>query len=97
MRIRRVDPLSLVKILVFIYAAIGFVVGAFLALLAVAGTPLGPTTAESPAGNLLFGLGAIVLLPIVYGVMGAIGGLIAAVAYNIAAGLMGGLSLEVEP
>jgi len=89
MRIRRVAPLSMVKILAFICA----VIGAILALLALAGAVIGPTAAEAPGVNVLFGAGAIVVAPILYGVLGAIGALIASVAYNVAADLMGGLEL----
>ena len=39
----------------------------------------------------LFGVGAVIFLPIFYGVLGAIGGALAALIYNIIAGMVGGL------
>jgi hypothetical protein len=44
-----------------------------------------------------FGLGAIfiVLLPILYGVMGFIGGIIAALIYNLVAKWIGGIEVDV--
>ena len=44
----------------------------------------------------MFGMGAIVIMPIFYGCMGFIGGAIAAVIYNSLAGMMGGLELRLE-
>jgi hypothetical protein len=43
-----------------------------------------------------FGVGAIVILPIVYGVMGAIFAAIGAFIYNIVAGWVGGIEIEVQ-
>jgi hypothetical protein len=45
----------------------------------------------------VFGVGAVFLLPIVYGIMGFLGGVITAVIYNLAAGAVGGLEVELEP
>ena len=44
----------------------------------------------------LFGVGAVIFLPIIYGVLGAIGGALTAVFYNIIAGMVGGLQIETE-
>ena len=44
----------------------------------------------------VFGVGAIVILPIVYGILGAIFGALTAAFYNLVAGMAGGLSLDVE-
>lgn len=48
-----------------------------------------PTTAA-----LGMGVGAIIFLPIAYGVFGFIGGVIYAFIYNILAGMTGGLQME---
>ena len=47
-------------------------------------------------GGVLFGVGAIVLLPIFYGLIGLVGGAIAAALYNLTARLIGGLELDLE-
>ena len=44
----------------------------------------------------IFGIGAIVIAPVFYGVMGLIGGAVAAAVYNLVAGVAGGLDLEVQ-
>lgn len=47
-------------------------------------------------GGLFFGVGAVIFLPLFYGVLGFVAGLISAFAYNVIAGAFGGLELEIE-
>jgi hypothetical protein len=93
--VRKIDIVSSMKI----QGAICFTFGLLFALLegcllAVAGA-LGPSRAFS---GILFGTGIlfIVVMPVIYGVVGAIGGLIFAVVYNVWAAMIGGLELELE-
>ncbi|AKB25597.1 hypothetical protein MSMTP_2128 [Methanosarcina sp. MTP4] len=51
---------------------------------------------EGALAGLLLGTGAIITLPIFYGILGFIGGIITAFIYNVAAGFIGGLEIEVE-
>jgi len=44
----------------------------------------------------IFGAGAIIILPILYGCFGALGGALTAVMYNVVAGMVGGLLVETE-
>jgi hypothetical protein len=46
--------------------------------------------------GVLFGVGAIVLLPILYGCMGFVVSLVGAWLYNLAAGAVGGIELTVQ-
>lgn len=47
-------------------------------------------------GGVVMGLGIMIGLPIFYGAMGFVGGIIGALIYNILAGLVGGVEIEVE-
>jgi hypothetical protein len=69
-----------------------------VALIALAGAGLSAGSDSPLPGWLggLFGVGAVVFLPICYGVFGAIGGAVTAVMYNFIAGMVGGLSVETE-
>lgn len=70
----------------------GLIAGAFFSLLSsigiLAGQGRGPEA-------MLFGAAAIVVLPLVYGFVGFIGGALAAVIYNLAAMVVGGIELSV--
>jgi hypothetical protein len=99
MVIRRVGVLSAAKIAGVLYATLGLVIGAIIALLALAGFALQSASGEESVPAIfgaLFGVGAVIFFPILYGILGFIFiGLIAAL-YNLAAGLIGGLVIEVQ-
>lgn len=97
MVIRRVDPLSVGKIAGLLYAIMGLVFGAVFSLIALAGATFAASAGEeAPFVGLIFGAGAVIVLPVVYGVMGFIMTAIMAVIYNVLAGMVGGVRLEVE-
>jgi hypothetical protein len=48
-----------------------------------------------PAIALFFGVGAIVVLPILYGVAGFVGGILGAAIYNVIASIVGGIEFEI--
>jgi len=101
MIIRRVGVLSIAKISAIIAAVVGLLLGILIFLGSLAG---GGAAAESMAGTnepgmaWLSGLGifAIIVLPILYGIVGFIGGAIQGFVYNIAAKFVGGISIETE-
>lgn len=97
MIIRRVGVLSAAKISAALYAAIGLIAGLFISLLSLIGAAaaLGGQHGGGAMGA-LFGVGSIVLLPLFYGVLGFIGGAISAFIYNLVAGVVGGIEIEVE-
>jgi hypothetical protein len=99
MVIKRVSPLSIAKISFVLYAVIGFIVGGIFALFGAAMGSLASLGGEQrmsmfPAA--FFGVGAVIILPIVYGVMAAIFSAIGAFIYNIVAGWVGGIEIEVQ-
>jgi hypothetical protein len=97
MIIRRIGVLSCAKIVGAIYAALGLIVGAVFALMAVLGPTLAAEAFDSMMGGaalgFLFGIGGLIIMPVLYGVMGFIGGAISALVYNVVAGSIGGLEL----
>jgi hypothetical protein len=94
--------LSLGKILGAVYALLGLIFKAFFALFSVLGSLLGiavggsDTQGSEALVGLLFGAGSIIFLPIFYGILGFIGGLIPAWIYTLMAGFGGGLKIELE-
>lgn len=94
--VRRVGVLSLGKMLGCLYALLGLIFGAFFSLLSLAGAFSSQNTQS--AIPILFGAGAIIVLPIFYGLAGFIGGIIVAALYNLIAGIAGGIEVElVQP
>ena len=102
MRITRVGPVSVAKVAFVLYGVIGLIVGCIVALFSVVGASLGNALAnESGSGSAmfgaLFGVGAIVLFPLLYGTFGALGALISAAIYNLVAGMVGGVEITLDP
>jgi hypothetical protein len=87
------------KVMGTMYALWGFIFGAIIALVTMLGMGLGAVAQDSQMPFWLgpmFGVGAIIFMPIMYGLLGAIFGALTAVIYNVIAGMVGGLRLEVE-
>jgi hypothetical protein len=94
MTITRVGPLSVAKIAGLLGAVIGLLAGAFVSLFSMAGA-FGARAGEDGAFfGALFGVGAIILLPIFYGCMAFVMTLIQAALFNIAVGMVGGIEIE---
>jgi hypothetical protein len=93
--IRRFGVLSMAKLYGALCALLGLIIGAFISLFAVLGAAFLPSNSGLSGGaSILFGVGAIILLPILYGVFGFLTGLITAALYNLLARMMGGLEIE---
>jgi hypothetical protein len=92
--IRRVGPLSCAKVAGLLYLILGFVFGAFVSLFALGG--LLASQSEAPFGGVLFGAGAIVILPICYALFGFVGTLIMASLFNLVAGITGGIEVDAS-
>jgi hypothetical protein len=97
MVLKRVGVGSAAKISAALYAAMGFIVGAIFALISLLGASFSSMAGEdAPAFvGALFGVGAIVILPIFYGALGACVGAIGAGIYNLVAGAVGGLEVDL--
>jgi hypothetical protein len=102
MVIKRVGPLSVAKVSGLLYALMGLLFGACISLfMMAAGSLAGGPWADTPqlGGAMfgaIFGVGAIVFLPIFYGVMGFVFGGIGAAIYNVVAGWIGGIEIETQ-
>jgi hypothetical protein len=98
MTITRVGPLSVAKVAGLLYVVIGLIAGCVLSVFAMAGGLAASAANTEYAGPMaaLFGVGAIVILPIFYGVLGFIGSLIMAALFNVAAGMVGGIEVDAR-
>jgi hypothetical protein len=94
--LKRIDVSSAAIMYGVIGAATGFILGIFFLLFGGLMSSLGGGL--SGRGNLGAGLGiiSIIVFPILYGIIGLIGGALAAVFYNLFAGMVGGIKIEIE-
>ena len=92
LRLKRVGVLSVGLVLGAFYALFGIIAGFIITVISTAAGD------AFDAGGLgfLFGVGSIIVLPIVYGIIGFIGGLISALIYNLVAMMTGGIEMEFE-
>ena len=100
MVIRRIGVLSLATVMGALYGLLGLIFGGIFALFSLLGAGLLSTmqTEDAPSAlfSVMFGVGAVIFLPILYGLMGFVGGALGAWLYNVVAAMTGGLRLEVE-
>jgi hypothetical protein len=98
-RIRSIGLWSAFKLFGVLYGLAGLVLGGIISLLSMLGF-LGGVAAgmkDLPAFlPVLIGAASIVIFPLVYGMVGAIGGVLASLIYNLAASLSGGLEVRLE-
>lgn len=97
MIIKKLDILSVGKITGIIAAAFGLIAG--LLLLVFGSMIAGLAGSQGDAGPLAAlggGVVGMIALPILYGICGFVGGVIQALIYNLAAGVIGGIRIETE-
>jgi hypothetical protein len=99
MRLTRVGPLSVAKIAFVVYAVMGLFFGAIFAFISVAGAAIGSAANDSSLSmfpGAIFGVGAIVIFPVFYGVLGGLMALAGAALYNVVAGVVGGIEVTLD-
>ena len=97
MIIKRVDAISVGKISGIVAAAIGLLAGViFLLFGSMFSTLLGAGGSGGTGAAMAGGVMGMLLLPLLYGVLGFIGGLVYAWIYNVAARFVGGIRIETD-
>lgn len=95
MVIKRVGVWSVAKMYGALSGAMGLLFGIILGFASMVGVGLAEGE-TSPFMGVLFGAGAIVALPLFYGVMGVVVGAVGALIYNAVAAVVGGITIDVE-
>lgn len=96
MIVKRVGPLSFARIGGTLYALLGLLGGVVFAMVTAASGLVSRGHDTSTPWGMGLGLGAVVLFPILYGAIGFVGCLLCAWLYNVLAGLVGGIEIEVQ-
>ena|SRR5271168_27214 len=102
--VKRIGPGSAFKVAAVVYAFIGLVAAALMVPFMMLMSNYVPTHGDMGAQTngfsrtlgTGFGLASFIIFPILYGVIGGIGGALIALIYNLAAGWIGGLEVDVE-
>ncbi|SMP74962.1 hypothetical protein SAMN06265222_11894 [Neorhodopirellula lusitana] len=92
--LKRLGVLSVGKLVGVVYAILGLVLGGFFSLIAVAG--VAANGGDQAIGGIIGGVGAIIMLPILYGVLGFVGGIVGAFLFNVCANVIGGIEMDFE-
>jgi hypothetical protein len=98
MILKRINAFSCAKVLGLLYLIIGLIIGGIFAIASLMGATFGASEASAGSAfvGLVFGVGAVVFLPIFYGILGFIVGLVVPTLYNILAGMVGGIEIDVQ-
>jgi hypothetical protein len=98
-KLKKIGVMSMAKLYGVLMAIFGLLVGLFYAGLGLMISNI-PAEAKDAAGltggaEIMFGPWAILIMPLLYGIIGFFSGLIGAWVYNIVAKRIGGLELEL--
>jgi transmembrane protein DUF3566 len=96
MELKRVGPWSAGRVCGAVYAVMGLIFGLLFACAAVVNGMM-TRNSDGVAFGAGFGVGAIVVFPILYGVLGVVFGALTAWLYNVFAGMVGGIEVQLEP
>ena len=95
MTLRRIDPISAGKITGVTYAVLGLIIGGIFSIVSMFGLAVSGNNDAGIAGAIM-GMGAVIIVPILYGGLGFVGTLIAALIYNLMAKWVGGVVIDLE-
>jgi len=93
--VKRIGPGSAFKVGLVLYAFLGLIIGALFTLISLVAAPFAREGSPHFMGA-MFGVGAIIILPIFYGIIGGIGAAIGALLYNLVASWVGGLEVDIS-
>jgi len=103
MTVRHVGVFSLAKMQGLLGFIIGLIIGVIYGLIVMlfgaamsSLAPRGDAQAMGGISTIVVGLIIMIAFPVFYGILGFIGGAIGGFVYNIAAGIVGGIELDLE-
>jgi hypothetical protein len=95
MIIKRVGPVSCAKVAGTVYAIVGVAIGAAISLITWVGGFASSNAGAAGLGGAV-GLASIIIFPILYGCIGFVATFLGAWLYNLVAGFVGGIEMEVQ-
>ena len=97
-RLKKIAPLQLGKMLAVTYGLLSLVFVPFFLLFSAIASMVPKVEGGPPMLPMMVGMGVgfLIIAPIVYTVIGFVTGVIGAFVYNLVAGWIGGIEVEVE-
>jgi len=96
-RIKRIAPVQLGKMLAVIYALLSLIFVPFILMFGAIASTMHKTPGAPPFPAMLgLGMGFMIFMPVIYAIMGFIGGALGALIYNLVAKWLGGIEVEME-
>jgi hypothetical protein len=89
MVLNRIGPRSAAQVVAVLYAIFGLIMGAFFSIAALFRPDAGGVGA-------MWGVAAVVIFPVLYGVLGLLVTLLITWLYNVVAGAVGGIELDLR-
>jgi len=89
---KKIGIVSLAKIYTVLMAIMGLIIGVFYVIIGAAAS----ATGQGTPGLAGLGILAIIITPIVYGIMGFLMGIIGGWLFNLITGWIGGIEMEFE-
>lgn len=101
LQIKKLGVLSVAKMYAAIFLVMGLLISIPYGLFVIGFSLLGASAGGSNGlaiggGGVVVGILVMIGLPIFYGAIGFVGGAIGALLYNLFAGIVGGIEIEVE-
>ncbi|MBV9269502.1 MAG: hypothetical protein JO165_00275 [Candidatus Eremiobacteraeota bacterium] len=93
-RLRTINPLQLAIVLAILYALLSLIIAIPAMLISMGTASMMP---QNPLQPIFAGPLILIVLPIFYGAVGFIAGLITAALYNLVARWTGGIEVTLEP
>lgn len=93
-QVKKIRALSLGKVMGLIYGMMGLLFGVIMSVAVILGSTFG-ATGDNKVVGIIFGVGAAIFVPVIYGVMGFVSGVVSGWLYNIAVRWTGGLEVEI--
>ena len=88
-RLKHIDPLQLGKVLAALYGCLSLIVVPFIIIFALVASHTGN-------GSAFPGVVLLIFVPVLYAIVGFVGGVIMAVLYNLLAAFTGGIHFTLE-
>ncbi len=93
--LRKIGVVSVMKIAFVVNLVIGFVAGLIMTVFSLLLSPLASMGGGHSMGGMMWGPISIVVLPLVYGVIGALMTGLGALVYNFLAARLGGIQVQI--